>query len=130
MSIAVLGAMGYARTVMSLSVEEAVTVSFCTLALAQLWHVFNMRDRRASILHNEVTRNRWVWAALGLCLAGVLGAVYLGPVSKVLELHTPSMGAWLLILAASTLPLLLGPLVFRWTGEMVGGVEPRAPESG
>ncbi len=130
MSIAVLGAMGYARTVMSLSVEEAVTVSFCTLALAQLWHVFNMRDRRASILHNEVTRNRWVWAALGLCLAGVLGAVYLGPVSKVLELHTPSMGAWLLILAASTLPLLLGPLVFRWTGQMVGGVEPRAPKSG
>ena len=34
------------------------------------------------------------------------------------------------ILAASTLPRLLGPLVFRWIGQMVGGVEPRAPESG
>ena len=47
--------------------RQSVTVTFLTLAFAQLWHAFNMRSARAGLFVNEVTRNGWLWAALVLC---------------------------------------------------------------
>jgi Ca2+-transporting ATPase len=115
MSLSVLTAMGLARLALGLSSSQAVTVSFCTLALGQLWHVFNMRDARSHWLRNEITRNPWVWGAIVLCLGLVLFAVYLPGVSDVLELQAPPVSGWLLILGMSLLPLLAAPLVFRLT---------------
>ncbi|WP_372837320.1 cation-translocating P-type ATPase, partial [Puniceibacterium confluentis] len=43
-SAATLAAFLVAQTSLGMTPDEAVTVSFLTLALAQLWHVFNMRD--------------------------------------------------------------------------------------
>lgn len=40
--------------------ERAVTISFLTLAFAQLWHVFNMRDRDSHPLFNDITGNFYV----------------------------------------------------------------------
>lgn len=40
--------------------RSALTVALLTLAFAQLWHVFNMRDPGTGLLLNEVTRNPWV----------------------------------------------------------------------
>ena len=73
---AVLGA--YAPPERSVSpTTQAVTVAFVTLGLAQLWHVFDMADADVSFLLNDVTRNRWVWAAVALCVALILGGVSL-----------------------------------------------------
>jgi hypothetical protein len=47
---------------------EATTVAFLTLAMAQLWHVFSMRNRRSGWISNEITRNPWIWGALVLCV--------------------------------------------------------------
>ena len=49
--------------------DTAVTIGFLTFALARLWHVFNMRDAGTGLFSNEVARNRWVWYAIGICLA-------------------------------------------------------------
>ncbi|WP_372717057.1 cation-translocating P-type ATPase [Immundisolibacter sp.] len=90
--------------------EQAVSVSFLTLALAQLWHVFNMRPAGSSRWRNPVTRNPYVWAALVLCL-GLLGlAVYLPPLAGVLQLVPPDTQQWAVILAASLMPVLPGLL--------------------
>jgi Ca2+-transporting ATPase len=113
----VLGAMACAIGVMHLSEREAITISFCTLALAQLWHVFNMRDRSSGLLRNEITENPWVWAAIGICLVLMAGAIYLAPVSEILELQAPTPAGWALIGFASLLPLLAGPLALRLTPE-------------
>jgi Ca2+-transporting ATPase len=86
----------------------ALTVSFLTLALAQLWHVFNMRDAEDHLLINEVTSNPWVWLALLLCLGLTASAILVSPLALVLKLVVPSPAAALLALAASLLPLLLG----------------------
>ena len=67
-TIATLTAFTLSLTVFGLPPASAVTPSFLTLALAQLWHVFNMRATGSNWLHNEVTRNPFVWGALGLCL--------------------------------------------------------------
>ena len=53
----VLAAMAIAVTQLGANTEQAVTISFCTLTLAQVWHVFNMRDNIGNPFANEITRN-------------------------------------------------------------------------
>jgi len=110
-SAVVLVAMTLSIVQMDFDVDRAVTVSFCTLALAQLWHVFNMRDDMMSPVANEITRNVWVWLALGLCLVLVLGSIYLPLPATLLGLSDPGPQGWLLILSMSAVPLLTGPFV-------------------
>ncbi|MDH5309642.1 MAG: HAD-IC family P-type ATPase, partial [Gammaproteobacteria bacterium] len=107
----VLAAMAMAILYLGFDTQRAVTVSFCTLALAQLWHVFNMRDDMASPVRNEITRNGWVWAALVLCLALVLGSIYTPLPAALLRLSDPGPEGWVLVLAMSALPLVAGPFV-------------------
>lgn len=103
MSISVFG-LGFAE-------DKAVTVAFCTLAFAQLWHVFNMRAELGRIVDNEITRNVWVWLALLLCVILVLVAVYTPVLSDVMELSDPGANGWLLIVVASLVPLAAAPVV-------------------
>jgi Ca2+-transporting ATPase len=114
MAAATLGAMAYAVLVLEFDVQRAVSVAFCTIALAQLWHVFNMRGDIRRVFDNEITRNPWIWAALALCLALVLMAVYVPVLSDVLQLEDPGVTGWLVIATASMAPLLAAPLVRRW----------------
>ena len=59
-TIATLGAFLLALTWLALTPAAAVTVAFLTLALAQLWNVFNMRDADAGPISNEVARHPYV----------------------------------------------------------------------
>ncbi|MFW5744960.1 MAG: cation-translocating P-type ATPase [Spirochaetota bacterium] len=93
--------------------EGAVTVSFLTLAFAQVWHVFNMRGDRSGLLRNDITGNPWVWGAAALCLGLVVGAATLPGVSRVLSLAPVGRDGWLLALGASFVPLLFGPVARR-----------------
>ncbi|MEX0964398.1 MAG: cation-transporting P-type ATPase [Pseudohongiellaceae bacterium] len=114
-AITVLVAMAIAIKYLGFSSERAVTVSFCTLALAQVWHVFNMRSTMSQILNNEITRNVWVWAAIVLCVLLILAAVYTPVLATVLELENPGRDGWLLIIAMSLIPLATAPLVRLFT---------------
>ncbi|MFP4550892.1 MAG: cation-translocating P-type ATPase [Spirochaetales bacterium] len=109
-AIAVLGAFFVALGPLGMSEEAAVTVSFLTLAFSQIWHVFNMRGDGANIFKNDITSNRWVWGAIGLCLALIVGAVMLPGLSDVMTLTTDGMMTWLVALGAGLVPLILGPL--------------------
>ena len=113
MAFATLGAMLAAVTLLHFDVDHAITIAFSTLALSQMWHVFNMRGDIGRLRDNEITRNPWIWLALALCLALILVAIYVPVLSDVLQLDDPGFAGWLLILAASLLPLLLAPLVHR-----------------
>ena len=85
---------------------DAVTISFLTLSLAQIWHVFNMADRHSPLFANEVTRNPWVWAALALTITLVVMATYLPPLASVLALSPPSPEGWTLVLCTSAAPVI------------------------
>ncbi|ANX03572.1 cation-translocating P-type ATPase [Immundisolibacter cernigliae] len=107
---ATLLAFALALGLLAATAQQAVVVAFLTLALAQLWHVLNMRPPGSRRLDNAVTRNPYVWGALGVCL-GLLGlAVYWRPLAQVLHLAPPDARQWGLIAAASLLPLLPGML--------------------
>jgi Ca2+-transporting ATPase len=105
---AVLGALALALLWRGMEVPRAITVSFLTLAFAQLWHVFNMRDARAGIIRNDVVANRYVWGALVLCVGLLLGAVYLPVIARTLQTVPPGADGWAIILVMSALPLVGG----------------------
>jgi len=104
---AVLGAFAMALGRLGADERGAVTIAFLTLAFAQLWHVFDMRDAHSGVLRNAITRNPWVWAALALCSALLLAAVFVPPLAAVLGLVPPSADGWALIAAASAAPTVL-----------------------
>lgn len=95
-------------TTLGLTPDRAVTISFLTLALSQLWHVFNMRDVGTRFLRNEITRNGYVWAAIVLCLGLLLGAVYVPGLAEILSLSAPSAGGWWLAISLSLGPWAIG----------------------
>ncbi|MDH3662249.1 MAG: cation-transporting P-type ATPase [Alphaproteobacteria bacterium] len=108
---------------LGLDADRAVSVAFTTLALAQLWNVFNARDVDSAMLANDVTRNAFVWGAIILCLGLIAAALWLPGLSGLLRL--PSPGADGLVLAAlfSFTPLLLGQIALlslRRGGRMAG----------
>ena len=107
-TVSVLTAMAIALLVFDMSEKEAVTISFLTLAFAQLWHVFNMRDRRSGVFSNAVVSNPFIWAALALCTFLLLLTVYVPLLADVLKVSDPGLAGWMLIGIFSLLPLLAG----------------------
>ncbi|MDE2335534.1 MAG: cation-transporting P-type ATPase [Rhodospirillales bacterium] len=92
---------------LQLDTRQSVTVSFLTLAFAQLWHVFNMRSLQGRFVFNEVTRNRWLWAALALCSTLLAAPPYLPPMAELLDLAPPTASMWGIVVASSLLPLVV-----------------------
>jgi Ca2+-transporting ATPase len=86
LTAAVLGAFAVALYAWRLDETTAVTVSFLTLGLAQLWHVHNMRDPGSTLVGSDVARSPQAWGALAGCALVLLGAPYLPPLALVLDL--------------------------------------------
>lgn len=101
------GSLAAARLWLDLDSKSAVTVTFLTLAFAQLWHAFNMRHPRSGLFRNEVTRNPWLWGALLLCTALLAVPPYLPPIAGVMHLVPPTPIMWAVILGASVAPLVV-----------------------
>jgi Ca2+-transporting ATPase len=110
-TVSVLGVLVIAMYGLNFAREKAMTVSFLTLAFAQLWHVFNMRDFGSGLLHNDITSNRYVWGALLLCIGLILVTVYVPGLALVLKVTDPGLTGWSLIIGASLFPLVVGQTV-------------------
>ena len=113
---AVLGALFISLHVLELPEKESVTISFLTLAFAQLWHVFNMRERSSGILNNAITKNPFVWGALVLCSVLLMLTVYVPILSTVLKVAHPGFDGLVVVLLMSLLPLLVGQVVISFLG--------------
>jgi Ca2+-transporting ATPase len=105
------GAFALALLWLGMEQQRAVTISFISLGLMRLWHVFNMRNNSSGIFRNEITRNRYVWGALGLCTLLLLAAVYLPVLSTALGTVDPGLSGWLLIIGMSLVPLIVGQVL-------------------
>ena len=106
MAAAVLGSLAVALLGLDLPKEEAVTVSFMTLAVAQLLHVFDMGAPGGRFLRDDVARNRWVWAALALCAVLLALAVGFAPLADILSLRDPGAAGWLVVAVGAVLPVV------------------------
>jgi Ca2+-transporting ATPase len=119
MTLATLAAMTLARDGFGLEGGAIVTVSFLTLALAQIWHTFNMADAGQPRLVNDVTRNPYVWGAVLVCLALIGVACYVPPLAEVLKLTPPDARAWAIVLAASLSAMVLGRVIVAGLGRLL-----------
>ena len=107
MTAAVLLAVFYCRHTMVTDIKMENNIAFITLAFAQLFHVFNMSAVDSRIFINDVTKNKFVWLALFICL-GILALVYFLPQMRlVLNLAELPLKVWLVSLVAGLLPLVL-----------------------
>jgi Ca2+-transporting ATPase len=107
LTMGAFGALVLSRLWLGLDERAVVTVTFLTLAFAQLWHIFNMRDPDSGPLFNEVTRNPWVWGSILLCTFLLVIPAYVPALAHVLHLVRPDLGMWAVILLASLAPLPL-----------------------
>ncbi len=121
MTAAVLASSWVAHNLLRLEPLPAVTVSFLTMALTQMWHVFNMRSASADWRWNEISANPFVWMALGLCLVILMVVVLTPGVSDILRLANPGWAGWGTALALSCLPLVVG---LFWRGIADGELPP------
>ena len=113
---ATLGAFLISLNILGLPEKESVTISFLTLAFAQLWHVFNVRAKDSTVLDNAIVKNPFVWWALVLCSV-LLAMTLLVPIlSTVLNVAYPGLEGIGLVLVMSVMPLVTGQLVLSILG--------------
>jgi Ca2+-transporting ATPase len=120
-ALTILGAFLTALLGLGMETPRAVTVSFLTLSISRLLHVFNMRTPESGVFDNEISRTVYVWLALGLCLGLLLLAVYWPPLAAILSVVPPGLDGWLLIGGASLVPLLGGQLYLGWVAMRTRG---------
>jgi Ca2+-transporting ATPase len=89
-------------------VEEARTVAFMTLALAQLFHLGTARRRRAVLSPEAALANPWSLGAVVLVLALQAAAVYVAPLQRVLGTTALGWESWSLVVPLSLVPALVG----------------------
>jgi Ca2+-transporting ATPase len=112
----VLGAFGYALTVLGVDRTTAVTISFLTYGFARLWHAFNMRSGGTAIFNNNIVRNPFVWGALVVCGGLLLSAVYVPFLSSLLHTQPLQAEEWAVVIVGSLTPLVVGQFALTIAG--------------
>ncbi len=106
-ALVTLAAAGMAIVQFDYSGDQITTMCFFTLATAQLWHVFNIRNWREGLILNRLTHNLYVWLAVILCVGILLLAALEPHLAAVLHIVPLSANAWATVLLLSVLPVLL-----------------------
>jgi magnesium-transporting ATPase (P-type) len=90
-------------------IDEARTMAFTTLVLAQLFNCFNARSERASAFHGLFT-NRWLWAAIALSLVLQVAVVQLEFLNDAFGTTPLSLEEWLICTGLASMVV--------WTSEL------------
>jgi len=107
MTSAVILAVVYCKQTINTNDQVANNVAFITLAFAQLFHVFNMSSPHSRLLVNDITKNKFVWLALLICI-GLMAFVFVLPQMRlVLNLAVLPGKVWIVSILVSLLPLIL-----------------------
>jgi P-type Ca2+ transporter type 2C len=107
MTVAVIAALEYCKLYLLLDDKTANNVAFLTLAFAQLFHLFNMASAQSKLLVNEITKNKFVWFAIFICVAQMILVFAVPQLRRVLGLNLLSRDLWMVAIVASVLPLVL-----------------------
>lgn len=85
--------------------SHAITLTFMTLSISQLVHVFNCRSRTRLSFSRGMFANRWLWAAFLICIALKIAAVTAPPLRLLLDTVWMNVADWLLVLGCSLVPV-------------------------
>jgi magnesium-transporting ATPase (P-type) len=90
-------------------IEEARTMAFTTLVLAQLFNCFNARSDRTSAFHHLFT-NRWLWGAIALSALLQVAVVELSFLNDAFDTAPLAIGDWLICIGLASVVLWAGEL--------------------
>ncbi|POB14547.1 cation-transporting P-type ATPase [Halobacteriovorax sp. DA5] len=93
--------------------QSALSVSFLSLGLGQVFHVFNMRLESSNILINEITKNIHVWGAVLLCIILLLATIYIPGLRSILNLKVIGSKEWTIVAYSSLAPLIIIQLLAK-----------------
>jgi len=86
---------------------------FYSLAFSQLWHVFNLSSVKSSFFNNEITRNKFVWMALGICSLLLVATAVVPGIQIILNVKDLSVEVWEGILLISLMPVVVIQILKR-----------------
>lgn len=107
---ATLGVFLFGLKVWGAEPRHAVTLAFMTLALTQIFHVFNARTPDPVLFGRRILQNRWVWGAIAVTVGLQVMTIYFAPLAQVLRTYPLRGPDWALILFGSILPLIIGQI--------------------
>lgn len=106
-SLSVIIAVLYSNHINESDHKIANNVAFVTLALCQLLHVFNMSSLNSKLILNDITKNKFIWLAIVICV-GIMTLVYIFPYTRnVLGLEILPKEAWIASLTCSFIPVVV-----------------------
>lgn len=97
----------YGLATPGLGYATANTMAFATLTLSQLFHAFDVRSERASLLHIGLLSNRAMNKAFLIGLAMQLAVLCLPPVMALFSVIPMTVAQWGAVLGLSITPLIL-----------------------
>ncbi|HMV07475.1 MAG TPA: cation-translocating P-type ATPase [Cyclobacteriaceae bacterium] len=90
--------------------ELCNNILFFTLIGSQLLHVFNMNSKGSSVFKSEITRNRYVWYSILVCVVILIGCYEITPVRQAISLFPLTIFDWIIIIAFSFASLIINQL--------------------
>lgn len=106
LTVFIVGSYFFASFYWRLSEDVCNNVAFFSLAFAQLWHVFDMREAEEPIFNNQVTQNKYVWGAVVLCVTAIIASYFIPHINSVLSYQELDLKVWILIGITSFLPVI------------------------
>jgi P-type Ca2+ transporter type 2C len=94
--------------------SHATTVTFMTLALAQIFHLGNARSVDAVLQPARVAANPYALAAVALSIGLQLLSIYARPLAGVLRVVRLDTMEWTVILILATIPAVVGQAIKVW----------------
>ena len=73
----------------------AGTMAFNTFVLFQFLNILNVRSDSSTVFRRATFANRWLWAALGAVVALQVAVTHVGPMQRLFDTTSISLGQWL-----------------------------------
>lgn len=113
MTIPVWGVNYWASEYLLLDKMVVNNLIFYTLILVQLWHVFNLPSRSVSFFNNEITKNKFIWGAILICILIPIILYQFESIRLVLNLRNLNVEQILAVFGFSILPLFFIQILKR-----------------
>ena len=93
------------------SPDDASTIAFMTLALAQIGHLGNARSRRAVLRVSRALANPFAVLGAGLAVLLQVAAATFAPLSRVLQVTALNPTDWLVVIGLAAIPAVVGQVL-------------------
>ena len=113
LALPIIAVSWYCSYYLKFDAKTCNNITFFSLALAQLWHILNLTSNKVSFIDNEITKNKYIWFALLLCLALLAVFYSFKPLNTIIGLQLLPLNTWLIIVITSFAPVVFIQLFKR-----------------